>query len=160
MPPQPQGPDFGTIFLVLIVLSFIPGPWQVITNPLLNLINLFYMAKFSLFLLAILAAFGFGWWIEQTTAQGQCPNCGAVQVGSKSEPFQCQYCGEDLQFKDEVFQRYVKSGKVEGTAFDKLGDFVQEAAKSVKKATPTTSSSGSPSSSKKKPVEVVDAEVL
>ncbi|CAE8603308.1 unnamed protein product [Polarella glacialis] len=68
------GIDLSTIFFGAIILSFIPGPWQMITGPILSILNAFYMFKFGIFLLGIAAVFGFSWWVDATTAEGQCPS--------------------------------------------------------------------------------------
>lgn len=156
---------FSTAFFALIILSFIPGPWQIITGPIISVINTFYMFKFGLFFLGIAAVFGLQWWVDFTTAEGQCPQCSFPQRGSKSEPFQCPMCGEQLEYKDEVFVMYKKSGKVPGSTFEQFGDFVKEAAKAAPQAPPTTNAAGSEavtgsSRAKKGATEVVDAEVL
>eukprot|EP00929_Paragymnodinium_shiwhaense_P114710 TRINITY_DN83193_c0_g1_i1.p1 TRINITY_DN83193_c0_g1~~TRINITY_DN83193_c0_g1_i1.p1 ORF type:complete len:304 (-),score=63.88 TRINITY_DN83193_c0_g1_i1:102-1013(-) len=168
-----EPPWLGTAFLALVVLSFIPGPWQIITSPILSLINMFYMFKFGIFILGIAAVFGLQWWIDQTTCEGQCPACGLAQRGAKQEPFNCMMCGEVLEYKDERFQRYVKSGKVPGSAFEQAGDFMRQAAEeAAKKAAeqsppppkpPSASSTSGSSQGKKGPpksTNVVDAEVL
>ncbi|CAE8678539.1 unnamed protein product [Polarella glacialis] len=160
------GIDLSTIFFGAIILSFIPGPWQMITGPILSILNAFYMFKFGIFLLGIAAVFGFSWWVDATTAEGQCPNCGTPQRASKSEPFGCEACGEELEFKDDMFVRYVKSGKAPGSPFEQMRDFAKEASKAASKEKETEVSTGTPSSSsigpskRKKDVEVVDAEVL
>jgi len=172
-PPAGGGepPWLGTAFFAAIVLSFIPGPWQIILGPIISVINLFYMFKFGLFFLGIAAIFGLQWWFNATTIEAQCPRCGIPQRASKTEPFQCLSCGVQLEAKDEVFVPYVKSGKAPGTAFDQLRDFAAEAAaqaasKTSSKQQASTSSVGQtsqrPSSPKGpgKAVEVIDAEVL
>lgn len=158
--PGPRGPMaepewLGSLFFGLIILSFIPGPWQVILSPIIGLINLFYMFKFGIFLLAIAAIFGLQWYFEATTTEGQCPQCGALQRGSKNEPFNCGMCGTELEVKDDQFVRYMKSGQAPQNPFEKIKDMAQEAAeKQVSKAAPASPKS------KKKPSEVVDVEVL
>jgi len=160
-PPAEEPPWLGTAFLAAIVLSFIPGPWQIVLNPIISLINLFYMFKFGLFILAFAAIFGLQWWFDATTQEGQCPNCLSPIRGSKTEPFQCFACGEELELKDDVFVRYVKSGKVDGSAFDQLGDFVKEAASKAKtKKESSSSTSTGPGSSRTKSEKVVDVEIL
>jgi len=140
-----QEPDWlSTAFLAAFVLSFIPGPWQIILGPIISVINMFYMFKFGIFFLGIAAVFGVSWWFDMTTCESQCPRCGTFQRGPKGDPFQCLACGEDLEAKDDVFVRYVKSGKVEGSAFDQLKDFAQEA--TTRAASRTTTSASSPSS--------------
>lgn len=150
----------GTAFMGIILLSFIPGPWQVILSPIIGLINLFYMFKFGIFLLGIAAIFGLQWWFSATTQEGQCPRCGMPQRGSKNEPFNCMACGEELEAKDGVFVRYVKSGKAPGSPFEQLKDLAKEAAAKANAgkapAGPTTSSPAS----KVKQAEVIDVEVL
>jgi len=156
----------GSAFFFLIILSFIPGPWQVVLGPIIGIINLFYMFKFGLFLLAIVAVFGVSWWFENTTMEGQCPRCGFLQRGPKGEPFGCVACGETLEAKDNAFVRYVKSGKVQGNAFDQLRDLAAEAAAKASESKGKTAAStpGQAKAAKgpgpKKDVEVVDVEVL
>lgn len=155
----------GTAFFALVILSFIPGPWQIVLGPIISLINLFYMFKFGIFLLGIAAVFGLSWWFDMTTLEGQCPRCGTFQRGPKGDPFNCLACGEDLEAKDDVFVRYVKSGKVEGSAFEQLKDFASEAATKARSAGPAAAPPGPSSSSggpkpPRKGTEVVDVEVV
>lgn len=162
-----QEPNWlGTAFFAAIILSFIPGPWQIILGPIISLINLFYMFKFGIFLLFIAGVFGIGWWFDMTTLEGQCVRCGTIQRGPKGEPFQCVACGEDLEAKDGAFVRYVKSGKAPGSAFDQLKDFAKEAGSKVRGASSAASVetvervAGRDASVAKKNVDVIDAEVL
>jgi len=169
-PPAGGGepPWLGTAFFAAIVLSFIPGPWQIILGPIISVINLFYMFKFGIFFLGIAAIFGLQWWVSATTMEAQCPRCGMPQRASKSDPFQCISCGVQLEAKDEAFVPYVKSGKAPGSAFDQLRDFAAEAASKAgsqkqQKASPASSGPASPGAKKGGPgkaVEVIDAEVL
>ncbi|CAJ1452516.1 unnamed protein product, partial [Effrenium voratum] len=145
----------GTLFFGLIVLSFIPGPWQIILSPIIGLINLFYMFKFGIFLLAIAAIFGLQWYFEATTCEGQCPGCGVLQRGTKTEPFNCGMCGLELEAKDGQFVRYMKSGEAPKNPFEKVRDFAQEKAAEVK-AKPSPASP----KTKKGASTVVDVEVL
>lgn len=149
----------GTAFFALIVLSFIPGPWQIILSPIISLINLFYMFKFGIFLLAIAAIFGLQWYFEATTTEGQCPGCGVLQRGSNTEPFNCGMCGLELEVKDGQFVRYMKSGQAPQTPFEQIRDFAKQAAetKPPPKASPKASSAGKKKSSSS---EVVDVEVI
>ncbi|CAK9004192.1 unnamed protein product [Durusdinium trenchii] len=146
----------GSLFFGLIILSFIPGPWQVILSPIIGLINLFYMFKFGIFLLAIAAIFGLQWYFEATTMEGQCPGCGALQRASNSEPFNCAMCGLELEAKDGQFVRYMKSGQAPQSPFEKIRDMAEQAAE---KTTPAKPKPPSPKS-KKSSSEVVDVEVL
>mmetsp|Transcript_68521 Transcript_68521/g.107830 ORF Transcript_68521/g.107830 Transcript_68521/m.107830 type:complete len:242 (+) Transcript_68521:76-801(+) len=146
----------GSLFFGLIILSFIPGPWQVILSPIIGLINLFYMFKFGIFLLAIAAIFGLQWYFEATTMEGQCPSCGALQRGPKNEPFNCAMCGLELEAKDEQFVRYMKSGQAPQNPFEQIKDMAQQAAEQTSSAKPPAS----PKSKKKSNTEVVDVEVL
>lgn len=166
-----EPPWLGTAFFAAIVLSFIPGPWQIILGPIISVINLFYMFKFGIFFLGIAAIFGLQWWVNATTMEAQCPRCGVPQRAPKNEPFNCLSCGVQLEAKDEVFVPYVKSGKAPGSAFDQLRDFAAEAAASAapkassqQQAPPGTvgQTSKRPSGAKGpgKAVEVIDAEVL
>jgi len=164
--PMQEPAWLSTAFFGLIILSFIPGPWQIVLGPIISVINMFYMFKFGIFLLGIAAIFGFSWWFDMTTCEGQCPRCGTFQRGPKGDPFQCLACGEDLEVKDDVFIRYVKSGKVAGSAFDQLKDLASEAATKAKSSsTVSTSVSSGPASSSggpkpRKDAEVVDVEVV
>lgn len=165
---------FGTAFFALIILSFIPGPWQIITNPILQLFNLFFLFKLAIPLLGIAALFGFQQWFNFTTAESFCPNCRTPQRAPKNEPFQCIACGEELEFNEdsETFVPYKKSGQVPGSTFEQFGDFVKKAATKVQSSTTASSSRSSPSPGggpgggppgppgRTKNVEVVDAEVL
>lgn len=167
-PPSPGGgfqepPWLGTAFFAAIILSFIPGPWQIILSPIISLVNLFYMFKFGIFLLGIAALFGLQWWFDATTAEGQCPRCGTIQRQTKSEPFGCAMCGEALEFKDGQFIRYVKSGKVPGSPFEQMRDFAREATSKTQSKPfeqAQEQSAGVPISKPKPKVEIVDAEVL
>lgn len=145
----------GTAFFGIILLSFIPGPWQIILSPIISLINLFYMFKFGIFFLGIVAVFGLQWYIDSTTCEGLCPKCGTPQRGSKSEPFDCAACGEALEVQNDVFVRYMKSGKAESTPYEAVRDFAKQA---VEREAPSPKSSSGPG--KKKGVDVVDVEVL
>lgn len=123
---------------------------------------MFYMFKFGIFLLGIVVVFGASWWFEQTTLEGECPRCNTFQRGPKNEPFQCLACGEDLESKGDSFIKYVKSGKVQGGAWDTLQDTIKEARgnATVPMDAPPSSSSGSSRPPPKKDVQVVDVEVV
>lgn len=163
-----EPPWLGTAFFAAIILSFIPGPWQIILSPIISIINLFYMFKFGIFLLAIAAVFGLQWYFENTTLSAGCPNCGNAMLGPKGEPFQCGFCGTMLEAKDDAFIPYFKSGQAEKTPFETMQDFAQQAAKTASEAAPTESTvvgkTGGPSRPGgrpgKKPGQVVDVEVL
>jgi len=152
----------GTAFFAAIVLSFIPGPWQVILSPIIGLINLFYMFKFGIFLLAIAAIFGLQWYFEATTTEGQCPGCGVLQRGSNTEPFNCGMCGLELEVKDGQFVRYMKSGQAPQTPFEQVRDFAKQKAAEAQAARPSSPKppSSGPSSRKSSTADVVDVEVL
>ncbi|CAE7250729.1 unnamed protein product [Symbiodinium natans] len=150
----------GTAFFALIVLSFIPGPWQVILSPIISLINLFYMFKFGIFLLAIAGIFGLQWYFEATTTEGQCPGCGVLQRGSKTEPFNCGMCGLELEVKDGQFVQYRKSGQAPQTPFEKMRDFAKQAAETKPPPKPSAPKASRTGSKKSSSAEVVDVEVL
>lgn len=162
-----EPPWLGTFFFGAIILSFIPGPWQVILSPIISIINAFYMFKFGIFLLGIAAIFGLNWYFENSTLEGQCPNCGAMQRGPKGEPFGCGFCGQVLETKDDKFIPYFKSGEAEKTAFEQMQEAAKKAATTAKESvaeatgssstTATAKTSGKPG---KKPAQVVDVEVL
>lgn len=149
--PQPGGGiDFGTIFLGLVVLSFIPGPWQIILGPLFNLINLYYIFKFLGFFIPVALIGGLAAWQNFTTIEAQCPQCGFPQRGPKDDPFQCMNCGEQIKAEGEIFTKYMKSGAVPKTPVENIQDFVSQARAPQPKA-----AKGPPSKS-----DVVDAEVV
>jgi len=156
----------GTAFFAAIILSFIPGPWQIILSPILSLINLFYMFKFGIFILGIAAVFGIQWWFDYTTCEGVCPRCSIPQRAPKGEPFNCLQCGIDLEVEGEQFIPYMKSGKAPSSnPFDTLKDFAAEAQAAAAKQKPKSPAAAPVSSSPgrgppKKPVEIIDAEVL
>lgn len=162
---QERPSSTGLLFAVVLFLSFIPGPWQVITGPILSIMNFFFMAKFGLFFLGILAVFGLQWWSDFTTQEAACPSCGAVQRGPKSESFGCVFCGEELEAKEGQFVRYKKSGTVKDT-FEQIRDFAKEAAAAAARrepeATPVSATSpASPLNPPRKSLgEVIDVEVL
>eukprot|EP00930_Biecheleria_cincta_P024631 TRINITY_DN17614_c0_g1_i3.p1 TRINITY_DN17614_c0_g1~~TRINITY_DN17614_c0_g1_i3.p1 ORF type:complete len:243 (-),score=36.67 TRINITY_DN17614_c0_g1_i3:147-875(-) len=155
--PMAEPEWLGTAFFGIILLSFIPGPWQIILSPIISLINLFYMFKFGIFFLGIAAVFGMQWYLDSTTCEGMCPNCGTPQRGSKSEPFGCPVCGEALEVKDDTFVRYLKSGKAESTPYEAVRDFAKQA---VERQASTANPSTSSGMAGKKKIEVVDVEVL
>lgn len=105
-------------FFLLMCLSYFPGPWQRVLDPIVSLINIFYLAKFSVVAFIIAGGVGYLLWTEVTTVEGMCPSCGALQPGSTVEPFQCVECGQHLEAEGEAFALYRKSGAVQESGID------------------------------------------
>lgn len=134
-----------------------------ILDPIISLLNLFYLAKLGGFLLFAVGLFGYMWWVEATSIEGACPRCGAVQQGSTVEPFQCASCGIDLEASGQKFVRYVKSGAVSSNAFERamaLGKEAVTAARGWLRGLSTVIASGAAAEEFRRGVEFVDAEVL
>ncbi len=98
-----------TTLAVFWLLGSLGLGWLV--NSLLIIIGL-------LFLVPVIAFFGFRWWLKQNLVTDQCPLCGHQFPGLNNSKLPCPNCGEPLLVQDGHFRRFAPEGTIDITAVE------------------------------------------
>ena len=81
-------------------------------------INGFIILLILLFILPVVAFWGFQWWLKRKLIQDQCPVCNYEFTGFKNTEFNCPSCGELLEVEAENFSRITPPGTIDVDAVE------------------------------------------
>lgn len=98
-----------TVFAVVWLLGTLGLGWLV--NSLLIILGL-------LFLVPILAFFGFRWWLQRNLVTENCPVCRTEITGLNNTQLQCPSCGEKLLVQNRTLKRFTPEGTIDVTAVE------------------------------------------
>lgn len=100
-------------WLVLLAIVWLLGVlglgWLV--NSLLIIVAL-------LFLVPIIAFFGFRWWLQTNLVTDKCPICSYEFTGLNHSQLQCPNCGEQLSVQQGHFRRFAPEGTIDVPAVE------------------------------------------
>jgi predicted RNA-binding Zn-ribbon protein involved in translation (DUF1610 family) len=100
-------------WLTLLVIA-----WLLASLGLGWLVNSLVIILGLLFLLPVIAFFGFRWWLQKNLVTNQCPVCGYELTGVNNSQVQCANCGEQLLVKNFQFQRFTPEGTIDVKAVE------------------------------------------
>ncbi|MBO1067803.1 MULTISPECIES: hypothetical protein [Nostocales] len=99
-------------------LTLLAIAWLLASLGLGWLVNSLVIILGLLFLLPVIAFFGFRWWLQKNLVTNQCPVCGYELTGINNSQVQCANCGEQLLVKDFQFQRFTPEGTIDVKAVE------------------------------------------
>ncbi|MTJ49963.1 hypothetical protein [Dolichospermum sp. UHCC 0259] len=100
------------------LLTLLAIAWLLASLGLGWLVNSLVIIVGLLFLLPVIAFFGFRWWLQKNLVTNQCPVCGYELTGVNNSQVQCANCGEQLLVKNFQFQRFTPEGTIDVTAVE------------------------------------------
>lgn len=109
-------PWLGIVLFAFILTSLGLG-WVI--NGLIILLAL-------LFILPVIAFWGFQWWLKRKLIQDRCPVCSYEFTGFKNTKFNCPSCGELLQVEAESFSRIAPPGTIDVDAVEVSVQSIEE----------------------------------
>lgn len=71
-----------------------------------------------LFIVPVVAFWGFQWWLRRKLVQDDCPVCSYEFTGFKNTEFNCPNCGENLQVEGDRFTRMTPPGTIDVDAVE------------------------------------------
>ena len=71
-----------------------------------------------LFVVPVVAFWGFQWWLRRKLVQDDCPVCSYEFTGFKNTEFNCPNCGENLQVEGDRFTRLTPPGTIDVDAVE------------------------------------------
>lgn len=71
-----------------------------------------------LFIVPVVAFWGFQWWLRRKLVQDDCPVCSYEFTGFKNTEFNCPNCGENLQVEGDRFTRMTPLGTIDVDAVE------------------------------------------
>lgn len=98
-----------SLFLLILLLTSVGLGWVI--NGFLILLGL-------LFIVPVVAFWGFQWWLQRKLVQDNCPVCDYEFTGFKNTEFRCPSCGEPLQVKENQFSRLTPPGTIDVEAVE------------------------------------------
>ena len=98
-----------SLILTIFVLSTVGLGWVI--NSLIIFVAL-------LFIVPVVAFWGFQWWLKRKLVQAQCPVCTYEFTGFKNTEFNCPSCGEALKVEAEQFSRMTPPGTIDVEAVE------------------------------------------
>ena len=99
-------------------LTLLAIAWLLASLGLGWLVNSLVIILGLLFLLPVVAFFGFRWWLQKNLVTNQCPVCGYELTGVNKSQVQCANCGEQLLVKNSQFQRFTPEGTIDVKAVE------------------------------------------
>ena len=99
-------------------LTLLAIAWLLASLGLGWLVNSLVIILGLLFLLPVIAFFGFRWWLQKNLVTNQCPVCGYELTGVNNSQVQCANCGEQLLVKNFQFQRFTPEGTIDVKAVE------------------------------------------
>jgi DNA-directed RNA polymerase subunit RPC12/RpoP len=99
-------------------LTLLAIAWLLASLGLGWLVNSLVIILGLLFLLPVIAFFGFRWWLQKNLVTNQCPVCGYELTGINNSQVQCANCGEQLLVKNFQFQRFTPEGTIDVKAVE------------------------------------------
>ena len=99
-------------------LTLLAIAWLLASLGLGWLVNSLVIILGLLFLLPVIAFFGFRWWLQKNLVTNQCPVCGYELTGVNNSQVQCANCGEQLLVKNSQFQRFTPEGTIDVKAVE------------------------------------------
>ena len=99
-------------------LTLLAIAWLLASLGLGWLVNSLVIILGLLFLLPVIAFFGFRWWLQKNLVTNQCPVCGNELTGVNNSQVQCANCGEQLLVKNFQFQRFTPEGTIDVKAVE------------------------------------------
>ena len=81
-------------------------------------INGFLILLALLFILPVMAFWGFQWWLRRKLVQDKCPVCSYEFTGFKDTEFRCPSCGEALIVQGDSFSRITPPGTIDVDAVE------------------------------------------
>ena len=99
-------------------LTLLAIAWLLASLGLGWLVNSLVIILGLLFLLPVMAFFGFRWWLQKNLVTNQCPVCGYELTGVNNSQVQCANCGEQLLVKNFQFQRFTPEGTIDVKAVE------------------------------------------
>ncbi len=99
-------------------LTLLAIAWLLASLGLGWLVNSLVIILGLLFLLPVIAVFGFRWWLQKNLVTNQCPVCGYELTGVNNSQVQCANCGEQLLVKNFQFQRFTPEGTIDVKAVE------------------------------------------
>ena len=99
-------------------LTLLAIAWLLASLGLGWLVNSLVIILGLLFLLPVIAFFGFRWWLQKNLVTNQCPVCGYELTGVNNSQVQCDNCGEQLLVKNFQFQRFTPEGTIDVKAVE------------------------------------------
>lgn len=82
------------------------------------IVNGFLIFLGLLFLMPVLAWFGFRWWLQRNLVEDKCPACSYEFTGFNRTECRCPNCGEVLKVEAGHFQRLTPPGTIDVEAVE------------------------------------------
>ena len=106
-----------SIILVIFISTTVGLGW---------VINGFIILVALLFVVPVIAFWGFQWWLRRKLIQAQCPVCSYEFTGFKNTEFNCPSCGETLQVEADTFSRITPPGTIDVDAVEVSVQTIEE----------------------------------
>ncbi len=100
---------WGSLILIAVVWASLGFKW---------IVSSFLIVTALLFILPVIAVWGFQWWLKRKLTQAQCPVCNYEFTGFKNTEFNCPSCGEALQVEGDNFSRMTPPGTIDVDAVE------------------------------------------
>ncbi len=108
---------WASIILTVFILTSVGLGW---------IINGFIILIALLFIVPVVAFWGFQWWLRRKLIQDRCPVCSYEFTGFKNTEFNCPSCGEALQVEAESFSRMTPPGTIDVDAVEVSVQSIEE----------------------------------
>jgi predicted RNA-binding Zn-ribbon protein involved in translation (DUF1610 family) len=108
---------WASIILIVFILTSVGLGW---------IINGFIILIALLFIVPVVAFWGFQWWLRRKLIQDRCPVCSYEFTGFKNTVFNCPSCGEALQVEAESFSRMTPPGTIDVDAVEVSAQSIEE----------------------------------
>lgn len=108
---------WASIILTVFILTSVGLGW---------IINGFIILIALLFIVPVVAFWGFQWWLRRKLIQDRCPVCSYEFTGFKNTEFNCPSCGEALQVEAESFSRMTPPGTIDVDAVEVSAQSIEE----------------------------------